>query len=40
MLSKNKGAQIFRFWDKYIEKSRHYGIKQGFSRWYVKHAEK
>ncbi len=39
MLSINKGAQISRFWDKYIEKSKHYGIKQDLIRWHVIHAE-
>ncbi len=39
MFPKDKDAQISRFWEKYIEKSRCYGIKQDLIRWHVKHAE-
>lgn len=39
MFAKDKDAQISRFWEKYIEKSRRYGIKQDLIRWHVKHAE-
>jgi integron integrase len=39
MFLKDKDVQISRFWDKYIEKSKRYGIKQDFVRWHVKHAE-
>ena len=39
MFPKDKDAQISRFWEKYIEKSKRYGIKQNIIRWYVKHAE-
>ena len=39
MLSKDKDAQISRFWDKYVEKSKRCGIKQDFIRWHVRHAE-
>ena len=39
MLPKDKDAQISRFWDKYVEKSKCYGIKQDFIRWHVRHAE-
>ena len=35
----DKDAQISRFWEKYIEKSTRYGIKQDLIRWHVKHAE-
>jgi integron integrase len=28
-----------RFWDKYIEKTRSYGVKPGVDRWYVRHVE-
>ena len=28
-----------RFWDKYICKTKTYGIKLGVARWYVKHVE-
>ncbi len=30
---------VSRFWDKYIEKTRLYGIKEKNTRWYVRHAE-
>ena len=30
---------IARFWDKYIEKTKRYGIKDKALRWHVKHAE-
>jgi len=39
MLPKDKDAQISRFWDLYVEKSKRYGIKQDFIRWHVRHAE-
>jgi len=39
MLSKDKDAQISLFWERYIEKARHNGIKQDFIRWHVRHAE-
>ena len=39
MFAKDKDAQISRFWDKYVEKSKRYGIKQDFIRWHVRHAE-
>jgi integron integrase len=39
MFPKDKDAQISRFWGKYIEKSKRYGIKQSVVRWHVKHAE-
>ncbi len=39
MFPKDKDAQISRFWEKYIEKSIRYGIKQDLIRWHVKHAE-
>jgi hypothetical protein len=39
MFPKDKDAQISRFWEKYIEKSKRYGIKQSAVRWHVKHAE-
>ena len=39
MLLKDKDAQISRFWDKYIDKAKCYGIKQDFIRWHVRHAE-
>lgn len=39
MFPKDKDAQISRFWEKYIEKSTRYGIKQDLIRWHVKHAE-
>ena len=39
MFSKDKDAQISRFWDKYVEKSKRYGIKHDFIRWHVRHVE-
>lgn len=39
MFAKDKDAQISRFWEKFIEKSKSYDIKQDHVRWYVKHAE-
>ena len=30
---------IARFWDKYIEKTKLYGVKNASAKWYVKHAE-
>lgn len=30
---------ITRFWDKYIEKTKAYGVKVEVARWYVRHAE-
>ncbi|MFV2061187.1 MAG: integron integrase [Gammaproteobacteria bacterium] len=30
---------VARFWEKYIEKTKRYGVKKGVERWYVKHAE-
>ena len=39
MFPKDKDAQISRFWDKYIEKAKCYGIKNDIVRWHVKHAE-
>jgi hypothetical protein len=39
MFPKDKDAQISRFWEKYIEKLKRYGIKQDLIRWHVKHAE-
>lgn len=39
MYSKDRTAQIARFWDKYVEKSKRYGIKQEHVRWYVRHVE-
>lgn len=32
-------SSVSRFWDKYIEKTKVYKIKQGVDRWYVLHAE-
>jgi len=39
MSAKDKHAQVSRFWEKYIEKSKNYNIKQSAVRWYVKHVE-
>ena len=39
MLHKNKDAQVSRFWEKFIEKSKRYNIKPDVVRWHVKHAE-
>ena len=30
---------IARFWDKYIEKTKVYGVKDASVKWYVKYAE-
>ncbi len=30
---------IARFWDKYIEKTKAYGVKGASIKWYVKHVE-
>ncbi len=32
-------VSVSRFWDKYIDKTKTYNVRQGASRWYVKHAE-
>ena len=32
-------SSIFRFWDKYIEKTKRYKLRPGACRWYVKHVE-
>lgn len=39
MLHKDRDARVSRFWEKFIEKSKHYNIKPDVVRWYVKHAE-
>ena len=39
MLLKDKNAQVSRFWEKFIEKSKRYNLKPDTVRWYVKHAE-
>ena len=39
MFPKDKDAQISRFWENYIEKSRRYNIKQDLVRWHDKHTE-
>ena len=39
MFPKDKDAQISRFWEKYIKKSKRYGIKKKTVRWHVRHAE-
>ena len=39
MFPKDKDARISRFWDKYVYKSKCYGIKPDFIRWHVRHAE-
>ena len=36
----DKAAQISRFWDKYIEKTRRYNIRPDLARWYVIHTER
>ena len=30
---------VSRFWDKYINKTRAYGVKSAPARWHVRHAE-
>ena len=30
---------VSRFWDKFISKTKSYGIKHDSARWYVRHAE-
>ncbi len=32
-------SKISRFWDKYIAKTRDYGVKDHLSKWYVRHVE-
>jgi integron integrase len=35
-----KDDKIARFWDKFIDKTKSYGIKPQVARWYVRHAER
>jgi len=35
----DKDAKISRFWEKYIKKSKRYGVKPKLVHWHVKHAE-
>ena len=30
---------VSRFWEKFIHKTKAYGVKKGTDRWYVRHAE-
>ncbi len=39
MAPMDRGARISRFWGKYTEKSKRYGIKPDSLRWYVRHVE-
>jgi integron integrase len=39
MNPKDKDDQIARFWEKYTEKSKYYGVKPQYVRWHVRHVE-
>ena len=39
MPTQAKDAQISRFWDKFISKTKYYKVKPDAIRWYVRHAE-
>ncbi|HHJ35079.1 MAG TPA: integron integrase [Gammaproteobacteria bacterium] len=40
MLDQNRDKKVSRFWEKYIDKTKCYGVKPDVVRWYVKHAER